>query len=268
MHYQYDLEDIAKSIRRSAIQMAHASKASHSGSALSIVDLLTVLYFSVMEVDPDQPSWPERDRFILSKGHASAALYATLAERGFFDKALLKTFYQDGGILPGHVDFTAAPGIEASAGSLGHGLSLGAGMALAMRTDRINSRVFVVMGDGELNEGSVWEALMFIPHQQLTSLTVIVDCNNYQGYGAAADVLNMDPLDQKLRAFGWDVNVIDGHDFDALNNALKKEPKLQPIAILAQTVKGKGVSYMEDEFVWHYKSPNDDQLSVALEELQ
>jgi transketolase len=248
--------------------MAHASKASHTGSALSIVDMLTVLYFSVLRVDPDQPSCPDRDRFILSKGHASAALYATLAERGFFSNSLLKTFYQDGGALPGHVDFTAVPGIEASAGSLGHGLSLGAGMALAMRTDQINARVFVLMGDGELNEGSAWEALMFVPHHKLTRLTVIVDCNNYQGYGSTAEVLNMDPLSQKLNTFGWDVNEVDGHDLVALDNALKKEPGSRPLAVLAKTVKGKGVSYMEDEFVWHYRSPNDDQLSLALEELK
>ncbi|MCU0857112.1 MAG: transketolase [Pontiellaceae bacterium] len=263
-----DLVPVAKSIRRSVIQMAHASGASHTGSALSIADLLTVLYFKVLNVNPEQPKLPERDRFILSKGHASAALYAVLAERGFIDKALLKTYYQDGGALPGHVDFTAVQGIEASAGSLGHGLSLGAGMALALRTDHPGSRVFVLMGDGELNEGSVWEALMFIPHQRLRNVTVIVDCNNYQGYGASDVVLNMSPLDQKLAAFGWQVVKINGHDLTEIESALQADAGEKPKVVLARTVKGKGVSFMEGEFVWHYKSPNDDQLTQALKELE
>lgn len=263
-----DLVQITKSIRRFVIQMAHASGASHTGSALSIVDLLAVLYFKVLDVDPEHPEKPDRDRFILSKGHASAALYATLAERGFIDKSLLKTYYLDGGTLPGHVDFTAVPGIDASAGSLGHGLSLGAGMALALRHDQAGSRVFVLMGDGELNEGSVWEALMFIPHRQLRNITVIVDCNNYQGYGASADVLNMSPLDQKLAAFGWQVVVINGHDFAEIENALQADSGEKPRIVLANTVKGKGVSFMEREFIWHYKSPDAGQLARALKELE
>lgn len=261
------LKAVAKSIRRSVVQMAHASAASHTGSALSIVDLLTVLYFRVMDIDSEHPQKSDRDRFVLSKGHASAALYATLAERGFIDKALLDAYYCDGGALPGHVDFTAVPGIEASSGSLGHGLSLGTGMALALRSDGMCSRVFVLMGDGELNEGSVWEPLMFIPHQGLCNITAIVDCNKYQGYGAAADVLNLDPLDQKLVAFGWQVAVIDGHDFAAIEKALQTRTE-KPLVILANTVKGKGVSFMEGEFVWHYKSPNDEQLTIALQELE
>jgi transketolase len=263
-----DLLPVAKSIRRSVIQMAHASGASHTGSALSIVDLLTVLYFKVLNVNSEHPGLPERDRFVLSKGHASAALYATLAERGFIDKALLKTYYIDGGVLPGHVDLTAVPGIEASAGSLGHGLSLGTGMALSLRSDKKSSRVFVLMGDGELNEGSVWEALMFIPHQQLRNITVIVDCNNYQGYGSSTEVLNMSPLDQKLAAFGWQVTSISGHDFVEIENALQNVSGDKPQIILANTVKGKGVSFMEGQFVWHYKSPNDEQMTQALKELE
>ena len=263
-----DLLRIAKSIRRSVVRMTHKSNASHSGSALSIVDVLTVLYFNVLNINPDSPENPKRDRVILSKGHASAALYATLAERGFFDKHLLETFYSDGGTLPGHVDFTVAPGLDASAGSLGHGLSLGAGMALALRQDQINNRVFVLLGDGELNEGSVWEALMLIPHKKLLNITVIVDSNNYQGYGASKDVIDMAPLDEKLRSFGWDVCPINGHDFAEIEQALQQPAHGKPRIIIADTVKGKGISYMEDEFVWHYKSPNDDQLAQALKELE
>lgn len=263
-----DLECIAKSIRRSVVRMAHASKASHTGSALSIVDLLTVLYFKVLNVQPGNPGYAVRDRFILSKGHASAALYATLAERGFFEKALLDTYYIDGGVLPGHVDFTAVPGIEVSSGSLGHGLSLGAGMALAMQYDGISSRVFVLMGDGELNEGSVWESLMFIPHKHLLNITIIVDCNNYQGYGPSAEVMNMAPLDGKLESFGWEVVCINGHSFGEIEKALQMKPCAKPRIVLACTVKGKGVSYMEGEFVWHYKSPDDQQLAQALKELE
>ncbi len=264
---QPDLTTLAKSIRRSVVKMAHASHASHTGSALSIVDLLTVLYFKVLNVSPEDPACRTRDRFILSKGHASAALYATLAERGFLDKRKLHTYYQDGGALPGHVDHTAVPGIEASAGSLGHGLALGAGMALALRQDRIDGRIVVLVGDGELNEGSVWESLMFIPHHHLTGLTVVIDKNNFQGYGASAEVLNMDPLDQKLAAFGWHVARIDGHDFSEIEAVLRRSPGEKPLAVIADTVKGRGVSYMENVFVWHYKSPNDEQLAQALKEL-
>ncbi len=263
-----DLLRIAKSVRRSVVRMAHKSNASHSGSALSIVDVLTVLYFNVLNINPDSPENPKRDRLILSKGHASAALYATLAERGFFDKRLLETFYCDEGALPGHVDFTAAPGLDASAGSLGHGLSLGAGMALALRQDQLDSRVFVILGDGELNEGSVWEALMLIPCQKLLNITVIVDCNKHQGYSASKNAIDMAPLDEKLRSFGWDVCPVDGHDFAEIEQALQQSAAEKPRIILADTVKGKGVSYMEDEFVWHYKSPNDDQLAQALKELE
>ena len=263
-----NLQEVSKSIRRSVVEMAHRSYASHTGSALSIVDILTVLYFRVLNIDPDEPKAESRDRFILSKGHASAALYATLAERGFFSKKKLDGYYIDAGELPGHVDCTAVPGIEAAAGSLGHGLSLGAGMALASRMNKSDARVFIIVGDGEMNEGSVWEALMFIPYQQLVNVTVIVDCNKYQGYGASADVLDLTPLEDKFRSFGWQVRAVDGHDHEELERVLSCRNEGRPLAVLADTVKGKGVSYMENQFVWHYKSPDDDQLRQALKELE
>jgi transketolase len=260
--------NITKSIRRHVVQMAHTSCASHTGSALSIVDILSILYFRVMRIDPKNPSALDRDRFILSKGHASAALYATLAEKGFFDKKKLNSFYQDGGELPGHVDYTAVPGIEASAGSLGHGLSLGAGMALAQRMLKSDSKIFVLVGDGEMNEGSVWEAIQFIPHQRLTNLTLIIDDNKYQGYGPSKLVLDLTSLSQKLMTFGWNVICINGHNHEELEKALRQKHTNMPTAIIADTIKGKGVSYMENQFVWHYKSPNHEQLIQALQELE
>ena len=261
-----ELKHIAKSIRKSVVKMAHYSYASHTGSALSIVDILTILYFNTLKVDPDSPDASERDRFILSKGHSSAALYATLAERGFFDRQYLDRYYCDDGILPGHVDMLAVPGLEASAGSLGHGLSIGTGMALAMRQDKSKNHVYVLAGDGELNEGSIWEAIMFIPHIGLKNLTLIVDYNKLQGYGRSDHVLKIAPFKTKFESFGWDVLEVDGHDFSALEKALLQKTK-NPKVIVADTVKGKGVSFMEDKFLWHYKSPDDDELETALEEL-
>ncbi len=261
-----DLKYISKEIRKSVVKMAHASYASHTGSALSIVDILTVLYFKVLNIDPELPKDFERDRFILSKGHSSAALYATLAERGFFDKKYLDKYYCDSGILPGHVDMEAVPGLDASAGSLGHGLSLGTGMALAMRKDETKNQVYVLVGDGELNEGSVWEAIMFIPHIKLSNLTLIIDYNKLQGYGRNDNILKLAPFEEKFVSFGWNVLQVDGHDFSALEQAMREKTKY-PKVIIADTVKGKGVSFMEDNFLWHYKSPGNEELKTAIREL-
>ncbi|ADN09550.1 transketolase [Sulfurimonas autotrophica] len=261
-----NLELIAKEIRKSIVKMNAKSYASHSGTALSVVDILTVLYFKIMNIDSANPSLKNRDRFILSKGHGSSALYATLAEKDFFDKSLLEGFYIDGGELPGHLDKEAAPGVEVSSGSLGHGLSLGIGMAIANKIDNNDSNVYVVCGDGELNEGSVWEAIMFAPHKHLDNLTLIIDYNKLQGYGRTNEVINLEPLKDKLLSFNWDVIEIDGHNFSEIESALLKNSK-QPKAIIAHTIKGKGVSYMENKFEWHYKSPNEEQLNIALNEL-
>lgn len=260
------LEKISKEIRKSIVNMSARSFASHSGTALSTVDILTVLYFKVMNVDPQNPSLNIRDKFILSKGHGSSALYATLAEKGYFPKTLLDGFYIDGGKLPGHLDKDAVPGVEVSSGSLGHGLSIGLGMALANKIDNLTGHIYVMCGDGELNEGSVWEAIMFAPQKQLNNLTMIVDYNKLQGFGKTNDVINLEPLKEKLESFNWDVIEIDGHDYEQIENALIKNT-LNPKAIIAHTIKGKGVSYMENEFVWHYKSPNEEQLKQAIEEL-
>ncbi len=260
------MEEISKNIRRSIIKAVFSSNSSHSGSALSIVDVLTILYFKVLNIDPINPSKIDRDKFILSKGHGSIALYSTLAERGFFSKELLNKFYCNDGILPGHLDKEAIPGIEVSSGSLGHGLSLGVGMAIANLLNCINSRIYVLCGDGELNEGSMWEAIMFASHKMLKNLVLIVDYNKLQGYGKTNEIINLEPLDDKFRAFNWEVMQIDGHNFEEIEKALRGETSA-PKAIIAHTIKGKGVSYMENKFIWHYKSPNKEQLEQALKEL-
>lgn len=259
-------ESIAKKIRLAIVEMNARSKASHSGTALSTVDILTVLYFKILNIDPMNPQNEMRDKFILSKGHGSSALYATLAERGFFNKSLLEGFYLNGGSLPGHLDKEAVPGVEVSSGSLGHGLSLGIGMAIANKVDRRDSKVYIMCGDGELNEGSMWEAIMFAPHYRLDNLTLIVDYNKLQGYGVTNEVINLESLQDKFIAFNWDVVNINGHDYTEIEKALNGVSK-KPKVIIAHTIKGKGVSYMENEFIWHYKSPNAEQLEQAKNEL-
>ena len=257
---------VADTIRCHILGMKHRSGSSHVGSALSITDILTVLYFKVLDIDPRKPAKADRDRFILSKGHASAALYATLAERGFFPVEKLQGFFRNGGSLPGHVDMTAAPGIEASSGSLGHGLSLGLGMALALKQDAPGTRVIVLCGDGEMDEGSVWEAIMYAPKKGLDNLILIVDQNRLQGYTPDGEEQG-ERLSVRIAAFGWQTLDVDGHDHEALIQALALKPG-RPLALIAKTIKGKGVSYMENEFIWHYKSPNEQQFAQALKELE
>ena len=262
-----DLSAIAKTIRKSILHMNHRSNASHSGSCLSVVDLLVLLYFDYLRIDPRHPSKPERDRFILSKGHASAALYATLAERGFFGTELLERFYVDNGTLPGHIDMCAAPGLECAAGSLGHGLPVGCGMAIGLQRNQPDARVVVIISDGELNEGSIWESILLAPHLKLRNLTLIIDYNKIQSFGITNEVINLEPLTEKLTAFNWHVSNIDGHDFNQIRTALAHQTD-QPKVIIAHTVKGKGVSFMENKLEWHYRSPNPEQLATALLELQ
>jgi len=234
-----------------------------------MAEILAVLYGSVLRLDPARPDWGARDRFVLSKGHACAGLYAALAERGFLSHADLHTFYADGSRLAGHATHSGVPGVECSTGSLGHGLPIACGMALAARTSTTPYRVFAILGDGECAEGSNWEAALFAAHHGLENLTVVVDCNKIQSLGHTREVLNLDPLGEKWRSFGWHAVDVDGHDVEALVETLSGVPlaKGRPTCVVAHTVKGKGVSFMEGSLLWHYRSPHGDELAAALAEL-
>lgn len=249
--------------------MVHAAGASHIGACLSAADVLAVLYERVLRVEPAQPDWPDRDRFILSKGHAAAIVYAVLAERGFFPDEQLESYSRPGSLLTGHASHHV-PGVELSTGSLGHGLPVGCGMALAAKREGKRARVFVLLGDGELAEGSNWEAILFAAHHRLDNLVAIVDCNNLQGFGSVKDVLDLAPLAAKWEAFGWSAAHVDGHDHEQIASAFGRLPLApgQPSAVLARTVKGKGVRFMEGSLAWHYKSPNGEQLQEALDEIR
>lgn len=263
-----ELAGIARRIRARIVRMSHDGQAPHLGSALSCVDILTAIYWSAADVSPATSASPERDRVILSKGHAAAALYATLAERRFFDPALLQTYAQDGSHLPEQMSPGCIAGVEAATGSLGHGLSLGLGMALAGRIQEQSYRVWIVLSDGECNEGSVWEAAMFAAAQQLDRVTAVIDYNGWQATGRSDEILQLKPLDDKWRAFGWDVQVVDGHDPAELMDALgPAKTKSRPQAIVARTIKGRGVSFMEDDNNWHYRIPSSDEVKRACEEL-
>jgi len=249
--------------------MAHRAKSSHLASALSTVDLLAVLYFDYLHLDPASPQDPGRDRFILSKGHGGAALYAALAHRGFFPREELETYCRDGGRLPGHPSATMLPGVELSTGSLGHGLGVGSGMALAAKRDEKSYRTVVMVSDGECDEGSLWEAALAAPHWKLGSLTCIVDYNKIQSFGRVSEVMELEPFAEKWRAFRWHVQELDGHDHAAIRSALRAADAVvdQPSVLIAHTVKGKGISFMEDALGWHYWSPSDEQKAAGLAEL-
>jgi transketolase len=264
-----DLSELARRIRIQATHMIHRAKSSHLGSGLSMADLLAVLYARILRVNPARPDWPDRDRFILSKGHACAPLYAILAERGFFPLEWLDRFYQDGAPLAGHATHVNVPGIEISTGSLGHGLPIACGMALAAKRDRKSYRVFALLSDGECDEGSNWEAILFAPHHALDNLVVIVDYNKIQSLGTVKDVLGLEPFVAKWQSFGWSVQEIDGHNLPAIESALSIVPpeKDKPTCIIAHTIKGKGVSFMEDQLLWHYRSPDAAEFAKALNEL-
>jgi transketolase len=259
---------LAKDIRASALRMVAAARASHIGGALSMADLLAVLYGDVLRVRPAEADWTERDRFILSKGHSCSALYAALALRGFFHIEELEQYGQDGSRLMAHVS-TNVPGVEFSTGSLGHGLPFGCGKALAAKRRGQSWRVFVMMSDGELDEGSNWEAILFAPQHQLDNLVAIVDYNGIQSLGSVAEVLALDPLAEKFRAFRWAVREIDGHDHAAIRGALSSVPwePGKPSVVIAHTVKGKGVDFMQDTLLWHYSPPTPEQLASALAQL-
>lgn len=260
---------LGSKIRRHALQMVHRTNASHIGSCLSIADILAVLYGTILNIDPKNPDRTDRDRVIISKGHSAAIVYAVLSECGFFAIERLESFCRNGSKLAGHVSHSV-PGVEVSTGSLGHGLPIGAGMALAAKRDGLDSRVFVVLSDGECDEGSNWEAMMFAPHHKLDNLTVILDYNKIQSFGRINEVLDLHPLVDKLVSFGWGVREIDGHNYDQIKDAFNSLPFSagKPSVILAHTIKGKGVSFMEDQLAWHYKSPNKEQLKQALAELE
>jgi transketolase len=266
-----DYVEIAKSLRREIIIMAHGAKVSFSGGAMSCIDIITVLFHSFMRFDSENPRKPDRDMFILSKGHSGAALYAGLYSVGMIDKATLATYGLDGSKLIIHPKKDTFPGIDVSSGALGHGLPLGSGSALAARILGNDAKVYVLMGDGECNEGSVWENAAFASCQKLDNLTVIVDRNHLQGCGRDEEILNYGDMGEKFRAFGFHIITVDGHNYEQLETAFQEavsNSSGKPIAIIAETVKGKGISYMENRLEWHYKSPNDEQLKIALEELK
>lgn len=266
------MKTFTNALRRDILKMIHNAKSGHPGGALSCVDMLSVLYKKVLNVPLEWDKaidFDKRDRFILSKGHASTALYAVLAHCGFFPTNMLMSFRMLGSKLQGHPSSRAQlPGIEVSTGSLGQGLSIGVGLALALRLDKNPAKVFVLLGDGEMQEGSVWESLMNASNQKLDNLVVIVDKNNLQIDGSTCDIKSLDPLDEKLKAFGFEVYEIDGHNYEQIEQTMLEAKNSNKLcAIIANTIKGKGVSFMENAAGWHGKAPNDEQLKNALEEL-
>ena len=262
------LEITACKIRMGIIEGVHSAKSGHSGGSLSIAEILTYLYFKEMNIDPKDPKKADRDRFVLSKGHAAPALYAALAERGYFDKSLLTTLRHIGSILQGHPDMKHIPGVDMSTGSLGQGISAAVGMALSAKHFGDSYRVYAVLGDGEIEEGQVWEAAMFAGNKGLSNLTAFIDYNNLQIDGTIEEVNSAAPIDKKFEAFGWHTITINGNDFDEIESALNMAKTVdKPVAIIAKTVKGKGVSYMENAVNWHGAAPNDELYEQAMTEL-
>lgn len=264
------LKTLAHRIRYRTLLMIHRAKSSHIGGNYSATELLAVLYGKILNIDPRRPDWPDRDRFILSKGHSCAALYVVLAERGFIPQDRLDTFYQNGSRLPGHVTHMDVPGVEVSTGSLGHGLSIATGMALAGKRDGKAYRIFVLLSDGECDEGSTWESILFAPQHKLDNLIAIVDYNKIQSLGAVKEVIDLDPLAEKWRSFGWSVREIDGHNLSEIEVSLSNIPfeEGRPSCVIAHTIKGKGISFMEDKLLWHYRSPQEEEFEAAMAELK
>ena len=261
-------EQIACKVRIGIIEGVHAAKAGHPGGSLSIAEILTYLYFKEMNIDPANPKDAKRDRLVLSKGHAAPALYATLAQRGYFSPDELLTLRQIGSRLQGHPDMKNIPGVDMSTGSLGQGISAAVGMALSSKHFGDNYNVYTILGDGEIEEGQVWEAAMFASNKGLSNLTAFVDLNNLQIDGTIDEVNSAKPVDKKFEAFGWHTIIIDGHDYDAIEAALQEAKTVdKPVAIIANTIKGKGVSFMENAVGWHGTAPNDEQYEVAMAEL-
>lgn len=257
----------AKEARKTVLDMMHRTGSPHIGPSFSCIDILVALYFRHLNITPEKPADPDRDRFILSKGHAAPALYATLAGRGFIKDTELQGFAKNNGPLEQHPNLSIKRGIELSTGSLGHGLSVGAGMALAAKADKRGFNTYVLLGDGELNEGSVWEAVMFAGRHRLNNLIALIDKNNMQALGDTKEIMDLEPIGEKLKNFGWHVQAVDGHDFSAIEGALTALSGERPNAVVLNTVKGKGVSFMEHSLRWHYHAPNDAEFSLALKEL-
>ena len=264
-----ELEKIANEIRIGIIEEVYAGKSGHPGGSLSCADILTVLYFNQMNINPDMPKSPARDRFVLSKGHASPALYSTLAQRGYFDKKELFTFRGIDSVLQGHPDMKHIPGVDMSTGSLGQGLSCANGMAISSKLNGDGYRVYCLVGDGEIEEGQIWEAAMSASHYKLDNLCVIVDNNNLQIDGTIEEVMSPYPIDKKFESFGFKTIVVDGHNFEEILDAFEvaKRTKNMPTAIIAKTIKGRGISYMENKAGWHGKAPNEEEYKIAIEEL-
>ena len=264
------LKEISKNVRMDIIEEVYSAQSGHPGGALSCADILTVLYFNQMNINPNRKDDENRDRFVLSKGHASPALYAVLAERGYFSKDELKNFRKYGDMLQGHPDMKHIPGVDMTAGSLGQGLSVANVMALASKMDRKGFRVYCLVGDGEIEEGQIWEAAMASAHYKLDNLCLIVDNNNLQIDGKVSDVMSVYPLKEKFEAFGFEVYEVDGHNIDELIMTFQKASTIKgkPTAIIAKTIKGKGVSFMENQAGWHGKAPNEEEYKKAIEELR
>jgi transketolase len=264
------LEKMAVQIRKNVLRLMKAGRMGHIGGALSAADILTALYFKIMRVDPQNPKWPQRDRFVLSAGHKCLALYAILAQKGFFDSAILDTYGALCSKLGGHPDMYKVPGVETNTGALGHGLSISGGMAMGLKMDGIDARVYVIMGDGELAEGSNWEAAAAASHHKLDNLLVFVDRNHLQISGPTVDVMSYEPLDQRWRAFGWGVREIDGHDLKQIVENATDIPfeKGKPSVIIADTVKSKGLSFAENKVDFHYWKASDEDLAIAQRELE
>ena len=262
------LTTMATKVRMGVIEGVFNAKSGHPGGSLSSADIMTYLYFKQMNIDPENPKKADRDRLVLSKGHAAPLLYSVLAHRGFFDVSLLSTLRHPGSILQGHPDMKKIPGVDMSSGSLGQGISAATGMALSAKHFGDTYKVYTIVGDGEIQEGQVWEAAMFASHKKLSNLTVIVDNNNLQIDGSVDAVNSPYPIDEKFKAFGFEVIVINGHDFDEIEAALSKAGTFdKPLAIIANTVKGKGVSFMENQVGWHGSAPNEEQYNAAMAEL-
>ncbi len=264
-----ELEIAATKVRMGIIEGVHSAKSGHPGGSLSIADVMTYLYFEKMNIDPQNPKMANRDRLVLSKGHAAPALYSVLANRGYFDTELLKSLRQIGSILQGHPDMKHIPGVDMSSGSLGQGISAAVGMALSSKHFGDNFKVYTVVGDGESEEGQVWEAAMFASAKKLDNLIAVFDVNGLQIDGSVEEVNSPLPIDTKLEAFGWNVVVVDGHNFDELENAFEiaDNTKGRPTAVVMKTVKGKGVSFMENQVSWHGSAPNDEKYEIAMAEL-
>ena len=261
------LDERSKTLRRLVIDMVEVGRRGHIGSAMSLIEIIRVLYDSFLQFRSEEPNWPERDRFILSKGHGCLALYAVLADKGFFDQSELRLFCKPESILGGHPERDKIPGVEASTGSLGHGISFAVGKALLFKNINSNRKTFVIISDGELNEGSTWESILFASHHKLKNLTIILDYNKFQSLDRVEKTIKLEPLINKIKSFNMNVINVNGHNHEELKKKLRKRSKSKPSFIIANTIKGKGVSFMENNIKWHYKPPDQNQLKAALKEI-